>query len=258
MVAIASLPACDPPEEELPTENDRVTINYTYRIVNTHPHQQDAFTQGLYFHNGVLIESTGLYGSSSLRKVNLATGSILDSIILAAEFFAEGITLWEDRVYQLTWRENIGFVYDLNTFAVVDTFYYQGEGWGLTHNDSLLIMSSGTPIISFRDPDTFAEVSRIIVEDENGYVNRLNELEFIDEQIFANVWQTDEIVVIDPTSGWVAARIDLADLLNDDVCEEEIDVLNGIAHDPIDNRLFVTGKLWCQLFEIVLVEQSMQ
>ena len=230
-------------------------IHYSYSIINTYPHQQDAFTQGLFYSDGYLLESTGLYGQSSLRKVDLESGAVLHKIDLESYYFAEGITLWNDRIYQLTWRSRIGFIYDSMTFTVLDSFFYSTEGWGLTHDDTHLIMSDGSSFLSFRSPETFEELMRIEVIADGVPVNRLNELEFIEGKIYANIWLTNTIAIIDPATGWVTGWIDLTDLLPNSACPQNTDVLNGIAYDHIEGKLFVTGKWWCFLYEISLIPQ---
>jgi len=225
---------------------------YTYRIVRTYPHDPKAFTQGLVYYNGFLYEGTGLEGQSSLRKVELRTGRVLQIKKLAPELFGEGITLWQNKIYQLTWRNGICFVYDRNSFRSITEFRYSGEGWGLTHDGAYLIMSDGSDTLTFRDPDTFAVVKRLQVRAEGVPVRNLNELEYIEGEIYANIWQTDMIARISPKTGEVVGWIDLSGLLSEEEANGA-DVLNGIAYDPKENRLFVTGKLWPKLFEIELV-----
>lgn len=225
----------------------------TFRIVNAFPHDPAAFTQGLVFENGSLYEGTGLYGQSTLRRVDLESGQVLQIISLPPDYFGEGITLWEDRILQLTWKSGIGFVYDRHSFELLTTFQYPTEGWGITHDGSTLIMSDGTPILHFWDPDTLAETGSILVYDDAGPVTRLNELEVVQGMVLANVWQTDRIAVIDPQTGQVTAWIDLQGLLAAEDVAAGVDVLNGIAYDKEGDRLYVTGKLWPRLFEIELL-----
>jgi glutamine cyclotransferase len=224
-----------------------------YRIVNTYPHDPRAFTQGLVFANDFLYEGTGLRGQSSLRKVDLKTGNILRVRQLPAHFFGEGITIYGNRVIQLTWRAKVGFVYDRQTFQLLDTFNYPTEGWGITHDGRSLIMSAGTSTLYFLNPQTFQEVRRLEVHTRDGPVSRLNELEYVQGQIYANVWKTDRIAKISPETGEVMGWIDLEGLLRPEELNRRIDVLNGIAYDVKNDRLFVTGKLWPKLFEIELV-----
>jgi glutamine cyclotransferase len=224
----------------------------TYRIVNTYPHDRSAFTQGLVFADDFLYEGTGLRGHSSLRKVDLKTGNILRVRRLPAQFFGEGITIYGNRVIQLTWRSRVGFVYDRETFQLLDTFTYPTEGWGITHDGRSLIMSDGTSTLYFLDPQTFQEVNRLEVHTRDGPVSRLNELEYVQGEIYANVWQTDRIAKISPESGEVIGWIDLEGLLRPEDRDRRVDVLNGIAYDVKNDRLFVTGKLWPKLFEIKL------
>jgi glutamine cyclotransferase len=240
------------------TKSTQPTISYPapvlgYRIVNTYPHDPRAFTQGLVFADGVLYEGTGLRGQSSLRKVNLKTGNILRVRQISAHFFGEGITIYGNRVIQLTWRAKVGFVYDRQTFQLLDTFNYLTEGWGITHDGRSLIMSDGTSTLYFLDPQTFREVGRLEVHTRDGPVSRLNELEYVQGEIYANVWKTDRIARISPQTGEVVGWINLEGLLRPEDRNSRIDVLNGIAYDVKNDRLFVTGKLWPKLFEIELV-----
>jgi glutamine cyclotransferase len=222
---------------------------YGYEVVNVYPHDREAFTQGLLYRDGFLYESTGVNGRSSIRKVRLETGEVVQRRNVDRAHFAEGLTEWNGRLLQLTWTTNVAFVYDLETFEPQRPFTYPGEGWGLTHDGTRLIMSDGTPVLRFLDPTTFRELGRITIRDGGRAVDQLNELEFIDGQIYANVWLTDRIAVIKPESGLVTAWIDLEGLLpaRD---RAGADVLNGIAYDAGQRRLFVTGKLWPRLFEI--------
>ena len=220
-----------------------------YQVVNTYPHDKDAFTQGLLFRDGALFESTGLKGRSSLRKVRLETGEVLQQEKIDSRYFAEGLTDWGNRLVQLTWETNVGFVYDLKSFARLQTFTYAGEGWGLAHDDRRLIMSDGTPTLRFLDPQTFKVIGQISVKDGDLPVEDLNELEFIEGEIYANVWTTDRVAIIAPATGQVTAWIDLAGLMPRGFTSGDA-VLNGIAYDALRRRLFVTGKLWPRLFEI--------
>ena len=235
-----------------PGNSDVIPI-YSYSIVNTYPHDPDAFTQGLVFEDGVLYEGTGLYGQSSLRRVELETGGILQIRELSDQFFGEGITIYGDRIIQLTWQSHIGFVYDKNSFELLQQFSYSTEGWGIAHDGMRLIMSDGTSTLHFLDPQTFEEVGQLNVTDSSGPVTRLNELEYIQGEIYANVWQTDLVARISPETGQVVGWIDLEGLLTAEDRTEPVDVLNGIAYDADSDRLFVTGKLWPKLFEIELI-----
>ncbi len=230
------------------------TPTFGYRVVAEYPHDRRAFTQGLAYVDGVLYEGTGLYGESSLRRVELETGEVLQAVGLSKEYFGEGIAVLGDRIYQLTWRNGICIVFDRETFEVLEAFTYQTEGWGLTTDGERLIMSDGTNRLFIRDPETFAELDTIDVYDGVRAIWNLNELEVVDGEIWANVWQTDLIARIDPDTGQVTGWIDLTGLLSEsDRGRHRVDVLNGIAHDPESDRLFVTGKLWPKLFEIELV-----
>ena len=228
----------------------------TVRIVSVFPHDRAAFTQGLVFENGGFYEGTGLRGQSTLRRVDLETGEVLQTHSLPPQYFGEGITIWEDRIIQLTWQSRLGFVYDKESFEQFETFAYPTEGWGLTHDGTQLIMSDGTQTLRFWDPETLIETGSIDVFANAGPVTRLNELEYIQGMVFANIWQTDLIAVIDPHTGQVTAWIDLRGLLEPEDFAEPVDVLNGIAYDASSERLFVTGKLWPKVFEIELISPT--
>ena len=224
---------------------------YGYTVVRSYPHDRDGFTQGLEYVNGVLYESTGRNGSSGIRRVKLETGEVLQAQPLDARYFGEGITVWKNRIIQLTWQSEVGFVYDRETFQQQRTFQYTGEGWGLTHDATRLIMSDGSPTgtLKFFDPETLRQSGTLTVRDGGRPVAHLNELEYVKGQIYANVWQTDRIAIIAPRTGRVTGWIDLHGLL-DPREAGGVDVLNGIAYDAAGDRLFVTGKLWPRLFEI--------
>ena len=225
---------------------------YTYEIINTYPHDTAAFTQGLVYYQGLLYESTGLNGQSSIRKVDLQTGQVLKKVDVSPQFFAEGLALLNGRAYQLTWQSRRGFIYDLDSFQQLDTFSYTSEGWGLTHDGQSLIMSDGTNQIRFLNPNTFEVQRTINVHDNSQPIDHLNELEYIKGEIYANIWLTDRIAKIDPQSGRVTAWLNLTGLLLPEDHVPEGGVLNGIAYDEAHDRLFVTGKLWPKLFEIKL------
>jgi len=222
---------------------------YGFEVVNVYPHDREAFTQGLLYRDSVLYESTGLNGRSSLRKVQLETGKVLQQISVDSRYFAEGLVDWGARLVQLTWNTNIGFVYDLGSFKQQQTFSYTGEGWGLARDEKRLIMSDGTSTLKFLDPQTFKVTGQVQVTDGNTAVRDLNELEVIDGQVYANVWLTDRIAIIAPESGRVTAWLNLAGLMAKKGLSDDA-VLNGIAYDSQRKRLFVTGKLWPSLFEI--------
>ena len=240
----------------LVNSNSPASRLYSYTIVNTFPHDPNAFTQGLIWENGVLYEGTGRYGHSTLRKVELETGKVLQSIELPAEYFGEGITIFNDKIIQLTYLSNVGFVYDKDTFKLLREFNYPTEGWGITHNGKNLIMSDGTPTLYFLDPETFERISSIDVYYKNNLLWKINELEYIDGQIYANIWPTDRIAIIAPETGQVTAMIDMKGLLSGQDLSREVDVLNGIAYDQVNRRLFVTGKFWPKLFEIKLIPKK--
>ena len=226
---------------------------YGYKVLQSYPHDAGAFTQGLFFHDGFLYESTGLQGRSSVRKVEIETGKVLQAVALPDEVFGEGITIWADRVIGITWQDRTGYVLDLKSFKLWRRFSYPGEGWGITHNDKELIMSDGTPELRFLDPLTFKELRRLRVTANGQPLSEINELEWVEGEIYANIWRTDRIARIDPGTGKVVGWIDLTGLLPQRGGGE--DVLNGIAYDRQKKRLFVTGKLWPRLFEIQLVKR---
>ena len=224
-----------------------------YRVVNVYPHDANAFTQGLTWDRGELFESTGLQGRSSLRRVDLATGAVLQRVDFPSEYFGEGIAVLGDRIFMLTWQNRKGFVFDRNTFACLQEFSYTSEGWGLTTDGTRLIMSDGTALLRFLDPVTLAQTGSVQVLERGQPVRRLNELEYIHGEVYANVWMTDSVVRINPDTGDVLGWIHLAGLLTPQE-RAQTDVLNGIAYDAEGDRLFVTGKLWPKLFEIELLE----
>jgi len=234
-----------------------VTETYTYEVLDTFPHDTSAFTQGLVFDDGEFFEGTGIRGESNLRRVDLVSGMVLQQVDLDAQFFGEGITTFGDEIYQLTWVGQTGFVYDRTTFEQLRTVSYQTEGWGITHDGERFIMTDGTDVVRFRDPETFQVMSEIAVTDENGDpVVRLNEIEYINGSIFANVWLTDFIVRIDPDTGNVTAWLDFTGLFPIEMrVSRTNDVLNGIAYDVETDRLFVTGKRWPEIFLVRLLPQ---
>ncbi len=237
--------------------SQKAVPTYGYQVVRSFPHDHEAFTQGLIFRNGFLYESTGLNGRSGIRKVKLETGEVLQNKPLGAQYFGEGITDWNGALVQITWQSEIGFVYDIDTFEQTKTFSYKGEGWGITHDGTRLIMSDGQPegALRFFDPVTLKETGRIIVRDARGPVEHLNELEYVKGEIYANIWQTDRIARISPKDGRVTGWIDLSGLLSAAERGTPNAVLNGIAYDAAGDRLFVTGKLWPRVFEIKLVKR---
>jgi glutaminyl-peptide cyclotransferase len=227
-----------------------------YQIVHTYPHDPRAFTQGLLYVDGHLYEGTGLNGRSSIRMVDLTTGRVLQKYDLPSDCFGEGLTDWGSTLVELTWQAHRGFVYDRFTFSLLKTFTYEGEGWGLTHDGKQLIMSDGTSYLRFLDPKSFRETHRIHVTGANGQeILDLNELEYVRGEIYANIWHSDRIARISPKTGKVLGWIDLTELIDKQQLSDGDAVLNGIAYDAKDNRLFVTGKLWPKLFEIRVTSQ---
>ena len=225
-------------------------------VVHTYPHDRDAFTEGLFYLDGFLYESTGLNGQSSVRKVDLATGRVLQSRSLGPQYFGEGIVPWKDHLIQLTWQNHVGFVDDLASFRQLRQFSYTGEGWALTQNSRQLIMSDGTPQLRFLDPDTLKPLRLLTVRADGAPVKNLNELEWVKGEILANIWMTSRIARIDPATGKVTGWIDLTGLMPPEAKGGKEDaVANGIAYDAAHDRLFVTGKLWPKLFEVRLVKR---
>lgn len=230
---------------------------YRYQVVHVYPHDPNAFTEGLFYLDGFLYESTGLFGRSSIRKVRLTTGEVLQEKDLPPEYFGEGIVAWGSRLIGLTWKNQVGFVYNLKTFHLEKRFEYVGEGWALTRNDKAIIMSDGTDALRWLNPVTLKEMRRTHVTARGKPVEHLNELEWVDGQILANIWETNLIARIDPVTGRVVGWIDLDGILSErERIASHADVLNGIAYDRATHRLFVTGKLWPKLFEIKLVKQG--
>jgi glutamine cyclotransferase len=225
-----------------------------YKVVHVYPHDSEAFTQGLVYDKGIMFEGTGQKSGSSLREVELQTGKVIRQHNLDASLFGEGITLYRDRIYQVTWENKVGFIYDKATFNVINKIYYSTQGWGLTTVNDRLVMSDGSNILAFYEPDMFTMVSRIEVYDNEKKVDSINELEYINGEIWANIWMSDLIARIDPVSGKVLSYIDLKGILPEADKTPETDVLNGIAYDKEGNRIFVTGKNWPRLFEIRLNE----
>jgi len=231
---------------------------YGFEVVHTYHHDPMAFTQGLFYLDGYLYEGTGLEEQSSIRKVKLETGEVLEKHDLSGNYFGEGIVNWKDHLLELTWTTHVGFIYDLASFAPKSQFDYSGEGWGLTQDGKRIIMSDGTPDLRFWDPETLKEIGRVHVTADGQPVKDLNELEWVKGEVYANVWQTDKIARINPANGKVVGWIDLTNLLSPSDRTDQTDVLNGIAYDAKGDRLFVTGKKWPKLFEIKLVKKASQ
>lgn len=246
--------SCQPGTGDKNGPNQPVKV-YGYEIVHTWPHDRDAFTQGLIFNGGNLLESTGEVGRSSLRRVAPETGTVVQRVDVPPPYFAEGITLLKGKIYQLTWQHQLGFIYDALTFEKAGEFKYTGEGWGLANDGQSLILSDGTNKIRFLDPDNFQVSKTIAVLDGHTAVQEINELEYVQGEIYANIWHSDRIVRIDPNTGKVVGWINLAGLLSPGEVQDEEAVLNGIAYDEVGGRLFVTGKLWPKLFEIRLTQK---
>jgi glutamine cyclotransferase len=251
-VGLAALPWSLGPARPALTAQSRAVVD-GYRVVNVYPHDPEAYTQGLIYRNGFLFESTGLNGRSTVRKVELETGAVVQQHRVDQAHFAEGLTEWNGQIIQLTWRSNIAFVYDLVSLTPRQTFNFSGEGWGPTHDQQTFILSDGTEYLRFPARNTFRETRRVVVTDGGVPVNELNELEYVRGEIYANVWHTDRIARIAPESGRVTRWIDLRGLMSTVYQLDSEAVLNGIAYDDATGRLFVTGKLWPKLFEIEVV-----
>jgi glutaminyl-peptide cyclotransferase len=234
--------------------SDMVPKRFGFKVLHTFPHDRDAFTQGLVYESGKLYEGTGQEAGSSLREVNLETGNVIRQHNLEGSLFGEGIAVYGDRIFQVTWENKVGFVYDKSTFKQKNKIYYSTQGWGLTTMNDKIVMSDGTNVLYFYDPESFTVVSRIEVYDNREKVDSLNELEYINGEIWANIWMSDLIARIDPSSGKVLSYINMKGILADSERTPETDVLNGIAFDKDSNRIFVTGKRWPKLFEIKVIE----
>jgi glutaminyl-peptide cyclotransferase len=260
VIACAAAPAPLPPAQATQTTQtvqsqaptSAAVSVHGFEVVRAYPHDATAFTQGLVYRDGFLYESTGLQGQSTLRKLEIPSGRVVQRREMAADIFAEGLTIWNNTLVQLTWQHQMALVYALPTFAPQSSFAYQGEGWGLTHDGSRLIMSDGTPALRFLDPASGRETSRVQVTDSGRPIAALNELEFVGRFVYANVWHTDRIAVIDPATGNLAAWIDLTGLRPAASRQDAEAVLNGIAYDEAGDRLFVTGKRWPTIFEITV------
>ncbi|MCA8961176.1 MAG: glutaminyl-peptide cyclotransferase [Planctomycetes bacterium] len=255
-------PAAKPKEPQKASDTPKApekTKVYGFKVLETYPHDRSHYTQGLVFDKGDLLEGTGQLGVSLIGRFDLRTGEPKQRKRLENRYFGEGVAVWKDRILQLTWRASVGFIYDYETLERTGTFHYTGEGWGLTHDGTHLILSDGTSDLRFLDPETFEVVRKVRVTDRNRPIAKLNELEYIEGEIFANVWQTDQIARIDPKSGHVNSWIDLTGLLPDEdrrsPSRKAPEVLNGIAYDPVQKQLYVTGKYWPKLFRIELVEK---
>jgi len=249
--ALAAVPRLS--AQAVPVPSSKAPV-YGYQIVRSYPHDAEAFTQGLEYVDGFLYEGTGLNGRSSIRRVALDTGDVVQRRAVGPEHFGEGITIWENNLFELTWQSQVALVYDRRTFQPIRSFSYKGEGWGLTHDAASLIMSDGSPDLRFLDPVSFRERRRVRVVDASVPVKDLNELEFVKGEVWANVWTTDFIARIDPATGRVTGWIDLRGLLPAGDRAGDA-VLNGIAYDSAGDRVFVTGKLWPRLFEIKVVRR---
>lgn len=241
-------------QEEKPVQSSTSTVPiYSIKVIRTIPHDPEAYTQGLFYHDGFLYESTGLYGRSSLRKLNPQNGEIVKQINFDSRYFCEGITFHKDQIYAITWQNNTCFVFDIKTFAEIKEIFYAGEGWGITNYDeNYLIQSDGTNILKVIQPDNFQIIKTINVNIQNEPLNNLNELENIDNEIWANIWMHDSIAVIDKDNGKVKYLVDVSSLRTYIEPSQQVDVINGISYDSKTKRIFLTGKLWPLIFEVML------
>ncbi len=247
LILISSQPVCSDNRDILHTPL------FDYKVVNTFPHDEKAFTQGLVFENGMLYEGTGLYGKSALTMRTLDSIEVLQTYRLPSSLFGEGITYYNNSIIQLTWRAGVGFIYDPSDFRVLTSFSFSTEGWGITNNGHTLIMSDGTDNIYFLDPENLKETRRIKVTDNKNPVTSINELEYIKGKIYANIWKSDRIAIIHPDSGQVEGWIHLTKLVRKAGGDNKIKTLNGIAYDNENDRIFVTGKLWPEMYEIKII-----
>lgn len=236
--------------------SDVIPKRFSYLVRNTLRHDQNAYTQGLEFKDGILFEGTGLNGKSELRMVDWRSGAVLKNIKLDTQFFGEGITIMDDKIYQLTYQSNKGFVYDLKTFEKIDEFSYTTEGWGLTNNKKQLIMSDGSNKLYFINKETFEREREIEVYDNVGPVHMINELEYIDGEIWANLYMSNEVIRIDPATGKVKSKIDFNGIFNPNSVNYKTDVMNGIAYDEATKKLYITGKLWPNMFEVEILNED--
>jgi glutamine cyclotransferase len=236
--------------------SDIIPAKYSFLVRNKYPHDINAYTQGFEFHNGDLFEGTGLNGKSELRQVNLRTGSVIKSKKLDPQYFGEGITIIDDKIYQITYQSNKGFVYDIKTMDIVKEFTYATEGWGLTHNEEHLIMSDGSNKLYFLDKETFERKKEMEVYDNIGPVYMINELEYINGEIWANVYLTSEIIRIDPKTGKVTGKVNCSGIFDPSTVNHKTDVLNGIAYDDVTKKIYITGKLWPNIFEVEFLNEK--
>ena len=241
---------------QIEAESPKMDVKqYKLKVVNIFHHDSVAFTQGLQYVNGWLYESTGLYGHSSLRKVDLKTGKIMRRLDLSPNYFGEGCAVYNNKIYQITWMNSVCFVYDLATFNKINEFHYPGEGWGITLVDGKFAMSDGTSNLRFYSPDNFQLINNLAVTNSGKPVHNINELEYIEGEIWANIWQCDSIIKINPKTGAINGWIDIKPLRNYLDLNDFPDVLNGIAYDSVTKRIFLTGKFWSQMFEVKVEEK---
>jgi glutamine cyclotransferase len=254
MAAFITFLSLSPPSAPQPRPIEAAE-NIPYKIINTYPHPPGSFTQGLAYENGFLYEGTGQYGLSCLRKIKYETGEILKEYRLPRDVFGEGITIFKNKIIQLTWLSHVGFVFDKESFRLLKTFRYEWpkEGWGLTSDGNDLIISDGSPKLYFMDPESFTERKRLEVYDNLGPVYKINELEYVEGDIYANIWQLPRIIRIDLQTGKVTGALDLSELIPKNLRGHVDYVLNGIAYDPKKQRFFVTGKMWPLVFELELL-----
>ncbi len=242
--------------KRLTFKSNIIPKKYTAKIIKTYPHDPGAYTQGLFYEDRFLYEGTGNRGSSSLRKVNLSDGELINSLALPSQYFGEGITSYKDKIIQLTWTSRTGFVYDKERFKLINKVRYPTQGWGITTDGEKLIMSDGSSIIYFLDPEFFSEIGRIEVYDNNGPMKNLNELEYIDGKVYANIWQESYIIAFDPETGKVLEKIDCSNLVPEKYKQDNDNVLNGIAYDQKNGRIFMTGKRWSKVYQVKFIKHK--
>lgn len=243
------------PKTKPDNQNQNLLLQLIPKIINKYPHDKNAYTQGLVYHNGYLYESTGLYGKSTLRQVDIKSGKVIKSINLLPTYFGEGITIFDNKIYQLTWENKKAFIYDLNTFKLLKEFTYPTEGWGITTDGKQIIVSDGSNFLTYYDANNFSIINTMMIKQGNKSLYNINEMEMVDGMIYANVYMTDNIVIINPNNGDVVGWVDISLLRQNLDDSSNAEVSNGIAYNPETKTFYLTGKNWSNLFEVVFVEK---